>query len=289
MKGIILAGGSGSRLRPLTEVVCKQLLPVYDKPMIYYPLSTLIHAGVDSVLLICAPEELNRFESLLGSGKKFGIKIEYAIQDRPEGLPQGIVIAEEFLNGEGFWFILGDNLFHGPDFGTNLRNVTTNLGNGSVAFSYRVSDVSQYGIVRYESNSEKIIELAEKPKIAEFGWAVPGFYYFDNSAVQKSQSLKPSQRGEIEIIDLLKIYMGQGLLEVRKISRGNAWFDLGTAENLLIGSQFVHLLQTRQGLLVGSPEEAALNAGKITYKILADNLLTESDSSYFMSLRQHRR
>jgi glucose-1-phosphate thymidylyltransferase len=152
-----------------------------------------------------------------------------------------------------------------------------------------VSDVSQYGIVRYESNSEKIIELAEKPKIAEFGWAVPGFYYFDNSAVQKSQSLKPSQRGEIEIIDLLKIYMGQGLLEVRKISRGNAWFDLGTAENLLIGSQFVHLLQTRQGLLVGSPEEAALNAGKITYKILADNLLTESDSSYFMSLRQHRR
>ena len=287
MKGIILAGGSGSRLRPLTEVVCKQLLPVYDKPMIYYPLSTLIHAGVDSVLLICAPEELNRFESLLGTGEKFGITIQYAVQVRPEGLPQGIVIAKEFLNGEGFWFILGDNLFHGPDFGTTLRNAITNPSKGSVAFSYRVSDVSQYGVVRYESNSEKIIELVEKPKLQEFGWAIPGFYYFDNSAVQKAQNLKPSQRGEFEIIDLLKGYMDQGLLEVSKISRGNAWFDLGTAENLLIGSQFVHLIQTRQGLLVGSPEEAALNAGKITHEILGANLLTEADSSYFKSLKHN--
>jgi len=287
VKGVILAGGLGSRLRPLTEVVCKQLLPVYDKPMIYYPLSTLIHAGVENVLLICSPEELNRFESLLGSGEKFGITIQYAVQNRPDGLPQGIVIAEDFLKGEGFWFILGDNLFHGPDFGATLRNAISDSDQGSVAFSYRVSDVSQYGVVRYEQNSEKIIELVEKPKLAEFGWAIPGFYYFDNSAVQKARGLKPSQRGEIEIIDLLKAYLEQNLLEVRKISRGNAWFDLGTAENLLIGSHFVHLIQTRQGLLVGSPEEAALNAGKITQEILAKNLLSESDSSYFKSLKHN--
>jgi glucose-1-phosphate thymidylyltransferase len=288
MKGVILAGGSGSRLRPLTEVVCKQLLPVYDKPMIYYPLSTLIHAGVDSVLLICAPEELNRFESLLGSGKKFGITINYAVQERPEGLPQGIVIAEKFLEGEGFWFILGDNLFHGPDFGTSLRNLKTSSGTGSIAFSYRVSDVSQYGVVRYEPNSERIIELVEKPKAAEFGWAIPGFYYFDNSAVRRAQTLKPSPRGEFEIIDLLKSYVDDSLLEIRKISRGNAWFDLGTAENLLIGSQFVHLIQSRQGLLVGSPEEAAINAERINYKILKENLIRESDSAYFRSLSQNR-
>lgn len=287
MKGIILAGGTGSRLRPLTEVVCKQLLPVYDKPMIYYPLSTLIHAGVDEILVITSPSDLDKFKSLLGNGNRFGIKIEYEAQPKPDGLPQGILIAEDFINGEDFWFILGDNLFHGPEFGSNLKEMRNQKKMGATTFSYRVSDVSQYGTVRYSPVTGKAVELIEKPDQHEVGWAIPGFYYFDSTAVTKAKELKPSRRGELEIIDLLASYLHEETLEVQQISRGNAWFDLGTAENLLIGSQFVHLIQTRQGMLVGSPEEASLNAGNLTNRDLIEILENAPDSSYFFSLRSN--
>jgi glucose-1-phosphate thymidylyltransferase len=289
MKGIILAGGSGTRLRPMTEVVCKQLLPVYDKPMIYYPLSTLIHAGVNDVLLICSPEELNRFRSLLGQGEKFGIKIDYAVQENPEGLPQGILIGEEFIQNQNFWFILGDNLFHGPDFGTSLKFTARNSHGGATAFAYRVSDVSQYGTVRFSEDSQTPFDLIEKPDSHEFGWAIPGLYHFDSSAVARTKVIKPSARGELEIIDLLQNYLVDDALEINRISRGNAWFDLGTAENLLTGSQFVHLIQSRQGLLVGSPEEASLNAGNLTQGAMDRILLNSPVSAYFDSLKHYRK
>lgn len=289
MKGIILAGGSGTRLRPMTEVVCKQLLPVYDKPMIYYPLSTLIHAGVNDVLLICSPEELIRFQSLLGQGEKFGIKIEYAVQEKPEGLPQGILIGEEFIQNQNFWFILGDNLFHGPDFGSALKLAAKNSQKGATAFAYRVNDVSQYGTVRFSEDSHTPFDLVEKPDSREFGWAIPGLYHFDSSAVARTKRISPSARGELEIIDLLRNYLVDESLQVKKISRGNAWFDLGTAENLLTGSHFVHLIQSRQGLLVGSPEEASLNAGNLTQGALDGILLNSPASAYFDSLKHNRK
>jgi glucose-1-phosphate thymidylyltransferase len=289
MKGIILAGGSGTRLRPMTEVVCKQLLPVFDKPMIYYPLSTLIHAGVDEVLLISSPDESIRFRALLGDGGKFGIRIDYADQEKPEGLPQGILIAEEFIQNENFWFILGDNLFHGPDFGGTLKLLSMNAGKGAAAFAYRVSDVSQYGTVRFPTKKNTAVELIEKPDEHEIGWAIPGLYHFDSSAVERTKSITPSSRGELEIIDLLKSYLLENSLEIRKISRGNAWFDLGTAEDLLLGAQFVHLIQSRQGLLVGSPEEASLNAGKLNANALENLLKISPKSAYFESLKSSRK
>ncbi len=284
MKGIILAGGSGTRLKPITSVVCKQLLPVYDKPMIYYPLSTLIHAGVTEVLIVSSPDQLDNFRNLLKDGKQYGISINYKEQLTPAGIPQGITLAEDFLNGESFWFILGDNLFHGPEFGASLREFASEKG-GAAAFAYRVSNVSQYGVVKFSSDGERVENVEEKPEISEPGWAIPGLYFFDDKAVDLAKNLIVSQRGEYEIIDLIKGYLSFGKLSVRRISRGNAWFDLGTTENLLIGANFVHLIQTRQGLLVGSPEEAALNAGILSLETFNSNISKSSQSSYFQTLR----
>jgi glucose-1-phosphate thymidylyltransferase len=285
LKGVILAGGSGTRLKPMTSVVCKQLLPVYDKPMIYYPLSTLIHAGVTEVLLVSSPDQLDNFKNLLKDGKQYGITIEYKEQKIPAGLPQGITLAEDFLNGESFWFILGDNLFHGPDFGASLRQFALESKRGAGVFAYRVSDVSQYGVVIYSKDGKKVIHVEEKPTLTEPGWAIPGLYFFDNKSVDLAKNLSLSQRGEYEIIDLIKCYLQMDELRVKRISRGNAWFDLGTTENLLTGSNFVHLIQTRQGLLVGSPEEAALNAGILSLENFNLNVFNSSGSSYFQTLR----
>lgn len=285
MKGVILAGGSGTRLRPITSVVCKQLLPVYDKPMIYYPLSTLIHAGVTEVLIVSSPDQLDNFRDLLKDGKQYGIAIEYKEQMKPAGLPQGITLAEEFLKGESFWFILGDNLFHGPDFGASLREFALENKDGAGVFAYRVSDVSQYGVVRFSADGKQVENVEEKPTRSEPGWAIPGLYFFDNNAVDLARNLQVSPRGEFEIIDLIKKYLSVHKLSVRRISRGNAWFDLGTTENLLTGSNFVHLIQTRQGLLVGSPEEAALNAGILSPDTFNSNISNGSESSYFQTLR----
>ena len=272
MKGVILAGGEGTRLRPCTLVVGKQLLPVFDKPMIYYPLSTLIHAGVKEVLVVTTPHEVERFKTLLSDGRQFGIAISYAIQETPGGIPQGIALAEKFLGNESFWFILGDNLFHGPEFGARLRDLKSTLG--AHIFTYRVKDPSAYGVAVFASNDETIQTLIEKPQDGISKWAIPGIYLFDATAVEKAKNLKPSVRGETEIIDLLKGYLKDNQLRTHKVSRGNAWFDLGTAENLLRAAMFVEALQSRQGLLVGSPEEAAFSAG-ITTKAQFEKSLTE--------------
>jgi glucose-1-phosphate thymidylyltransferase len=279
VKGIILAGGEGTRLRPCTLAIGKQLLPVYDKPMIYYPLSTLIHAGVKEVLVVTTPHELDRFKALLGNGSQFGIEISFVIQPKPGGIPQGITLAEDFLESEPFWFILGDNLFHGPDFGAKLKNCTTTQG--ARAFAYRVKDPSAYGVAVFGSENEVVVDLVEKPPAQISPWAIPGIYYFSNSAVQFCRTLTPSRRGELEILDLLRIYLREESLEVEKVSRGNAWFDLGTADNLLKASIFVEAIQNRQGLLVGSPEEASFSARNIQREELT-NILSKSPSSDYI-------
>lgn len=279
MKGVILAGGSGTRLRPLTTVVGKQLLPVYDKPMIYYPLTTLILAGVTNILLITTPTEVARFRNLLGDGRHFGIRINYEVQAEPKGLAHGVKIAEKFINQESFWFILGDNLFHGPDFGLQLEKVTASR-HGAHIFAYRVSDPSQYGVVQFSENQHEIIEIIEKPEKFISNWAIPGLYFFDGTASSRSREIRPSQRGELEITDLLEHYRNSNELTAHKVSRGNAWFDLGTPENLLIGSEFVHLVQSRQGLLVGSPEEAAFQKGLLSSNEFASRFVDLTMSSY---------
>jgi len=278
VKGVILAGGEGTRLRPCTLVVGKQLLPVFDKPMIYYPLSTLIHAGVKEVLVVTTPHEVERFKTLLSDGKQFGIAISYAIQETPGGIPQGIALAEKFLENESFWFILGDNLFHGPEFGARLRDIKSTPG--AHIFTYRVKDPSAYGVAVFTDNDETIQTLVEKPQDGLSKWAIPGIYFFDVTAVEKAKNLQPSDRGETEIIDLLKGYLKENRLHAHKVSRGNAWFDLGTAENLLRAAMFVEALQSRQGLLVGSPEEAAFSAGITTKAQLEKSLTLLGNCSY---------
>ena len=259
MKGIVLAGGSGTRLRPATLVIGKQLLPVYDKPMIYYPLSTLIHAGCTDILVITTQQEIARLQQLLSFGDHFGLNIQFKVQDEPRGVAHGIQIASEFISNEPFWFILGDNLFHGPDFGQELRKFRKN--SGAEGFAYYVSDPSSYGVAIFEEGREDLQGLVEKPNDFVSNWAIPGLYYFDDTCTERAKKLTPSNRGELEILDLLKSYFESGELRINKVSRGNTWFDLGTSINLLRAAEFVQIVQERQGLLVGSPEEAAFNAG----------------------------
>lgn len=282
MKGIILAGGNGTRLKPSTIVVGKQLLPVFDKPMIYYPLSTLIHAGVNEILIVTTPLELSNFKKLLSDGSALGISISYVAQNKPDGIPQGIKLATEFLNGENFWFVLGDNLFHGPQFGSQLKNFSQ--PHGAQIFGYRVKDPSSYGIAYFKNNSDKILKIVEKPVDGLSNWSIPGLYYFDSSALLKFESLVPSARGELEIVDLLNLYMKEETLKIQKISRGNTWFDLGTPENLLAAAVFVETIQARQGLLVGSPEEAAYNAGIISLERLKAAVRNLGPCSYANAL-----
>jgi glucose-1-phosphate thymidylyltransferase len=259
LKGIILAGGLGTRLGPLTAVVSKQLLPVYDKPTGYYPLSTLIHAGVTDVLLISNPHHLGNYNKLLGDGSNLGIQITYAEQPQPRGIPDAIQIGEKFLNGERFWLILGDNLFHGPEFGRELRSRVEENSN-SLIFGYHVQNPEEYGIIKFTENQESIEKLVEKPRKLISNWAIPGIYLLDSKSLDIANNLKPSQRGEVEMVDLLDALLQRNSLRVRKVSRGNAWFDLGNPDSLLKAANFVQTLQTTQGLLVGDPKDAALNA-----------------------------
>jgi glucose-1-phosphate thymidylyltransferase len=283
MKGVILAGGSGTRLRPLTSVVGKQLLPVFDKPMIYYPLSTLIHSGVNQILIISTEDETPKFKRLLGDGSRFGISLSYEIQSKPEGLAKGVELSKNFVGQDNFWFVLGDNLFHGPDFGVSLKNLSNNFS-GSLIFGYRVHDPRAYGVIRFEESTNKISGLFEKPENLISNWAIPGLYLFDHSAFERCKNLQPSMRGEFEIMDLLSSYLDTGQLEAKRISRGNAWFDLGTPESLLTGATFVHAIQSRQGLLVGSPEEAALNSGFIKLEKLQEKLSEGPKNYYYETL-----
>ena len=266
MKGIILAGGKGTRLYPLTRVVSKQLLPVYDKPMIYYPLSMLMLAGLKEVLVISTPEDLPLYRRLLSDGNQWGMKFEYAEQPKPEGLAQAFLIGEDFLNGDSACLVLGDNIFYGSSIPTKLRTAAA-LEKGAVIFAYEVNDPERYGVVTFDDTG-RVISLEEKPQQPKSNYAVPGIYFYDQDVTNYARNLKPSPRGELEITDLNRIYMGQGLLSVQVLGRGVAWLDAGTHESLIQASLYVQAVESRQGLQISCPEEIAFRMGFINAKQL---------------------
>jgi glucose-1-phosphate thymidylyltransferase len=262
MKGIILAGGSATRLFPLSKAISKQIMPVYDKPMIYYPLSTLMLAGIREVLIISTPRDLPMFEELLGSGQELGMKFEYIVQEVPNGLAQAFVLGADFLNGEGGCLILGDNLFYGQNFSAMLRRAST-IGQGACIFGYFVKDPRAYGVVEFAPDG-KVLSLEEKPANPKSNFAVPGLYFYDNTVVQKAKSLKPSARGEYEITDLNRLYLEEGSLQVETFGRGFTWLDTGNCDSLLDASNFVATIQNRQGFYIACIEEIAWRNGWIS-------------------------
>jgi glucose-1-phosphate thymidylyltransferase len=284
MKGIILAGGSGTRLYPVTTVISKQLLPVYDKPMIYYPLSVLMLAGIRDILIISTPRDLPAFRNLLGDGSSIGIKLSYAEQPSPDGLAQAFIIGEEFIGDDTVCMILGDNIFYGHGFGDVLLE-TSKIQNGAVVFGYYVHDPERYGVVEFD-NSKRAISIEEKPAKPRSNYAVTGLYFYDNSVVAKAKNLKPSARGELEITDLNRLYLNEGTLDVRLLGRGMAWLDTGTNESLLQAANFIATLEQRQGLKASCIEEIALKRGFIDKQQLLKVAETYGKSQYGAYLRR---
>jgi len=289
-KGIILAGGSGTRLYPITMAVSKQLLPVYDKPMIYYPLSTLMLAGIKDILIISTPHDTPLFQKLLGDGKQFGLNINFAVQDSPDGLAQAFIIGKDFIGNSPSALILGDNIFHGHDF-SRLLSPASDKQTGATVFAYRVKDPERYGVVEF-NDMGKVISIEEKPKIAKSSFAITGLYFYDNQVVDIASSIKPSARGELEITEVNQRYLEQGQLEVSLMGRGYAWLDTGTHESLLDASRFVEILEQRQGLKVACPEEIAWVMGYITdneLESLARPLLKNGYGQYLMKILERGR
>lgn len=260
-KGIILAGGTGSRLFPMTHSVSKQLIPVYDKPMIYYPLTVLMLAGVEEILLISTPRDLSSFEELLGDGSQWGLRISYAEQAKPDGLAQAFLIGEEFLAGEAVCLVLGDNLFYGNELAASLLAASRRM-HGATVFGYHTNQPEQYGVVEFD-DEWNVVSLEEKPKQPKSNYAVPGIYFYDKEVVGMTRKLKPSPRGELEITDLNRLYLEQGELRVEILGRGTTWLDTGTPDSLADATQFVQVVQQRQGLKIACPEEVAFLQGRI--------------------------
>jgi glucose-1-phosphate thymidylyltransferase len=282
MKGIILAGGAGTRLHPLTLAVSKQLMPIYDKPMIYYPLSSLMLAGIREILIISTPEDLPRFEALLGDGKSIGIEFSYAEQPKPEGLAQAFVIGREHIGQERCCLILGDNLFFGQGLQALLAHAAAQE-EGAVIFAHQVRDPERYGVVEFDDNG-KVLSLEEKPQNPKSSYAIPGLYFFDQRCVEVSKNLKPSARGELEIVEVIKYYLEKGELGVQLFSRGTAWLDTGTHDSMQQAANFIEAVQNRQGLKIGSPEEVAFRMGFIDRDQLAalGQKLSKSDYGQYL-------
>jgi glucose-1-phosphate thymidylyltransferase len=284
-KGIILAGGSGTRLYPVTHVLPKSLLPVYDKPMVYYPLSTLMLAGIRDILLISTPEDLHRFQHLLGDGSRFGVRFQYAMQPKPEGIAQAFLIAKEFIGSSGCALVLGDNIFYGHDLVKELREATVQT-HGARVFAYPVNDPERYGVVEFGADG-KALSIEEKPKQPKSRYAVTGLYFYDRQVVEIATNLKPSKRGELEITDVNRVYLERGELNVCVMGRGTAWLDTGTHEALMDASLFIQTLEKRQGLMVACPEEIAYRSGYITAEqldALAQPMRNNGYGAYLLQL-----
>jgi len=277
MKGIILAGGSGTRLHPLTLATSKQMMPVYDKPMIYYPLSILMLSGIKEILIISTPHDLPNFEKLLGDGSRIGCKFSYAVQEQPNGLAQAFVIGEEFIGNDSVALILGDNIFYGDGLSNLLRELKE--PEGGVVFAYQVADPERYGVVEFDDNNQ-VISIEEKPEKPKSNYAVPGLYFYDNSVVEIAKNIAPSPRGEYEITDVNKEYLRQGKLKVGVLSRGTAWLDTGTFNSLMQAGQFVQVIEERQGLKIGCIEEIAYRMGFISAEELREVAAPLTKSGY---------
>ena len=282
-KGIVLAGGSGTRLYPLTLAVSKQIMPIYDKPMIYYPISILMLAGIREILIISTPRDLPFFKDLLGSGKRFGVEFEYAEQPSPDGLAQALIIAESFLNGSPSTLILGDNIFYGHELEQTLFDASMNK-NGATVFGYHVSDPKSYGVVEFNKDGSAV-SLEEKPQIPKSNYAVPGLYFYDDKAPGFAKNLKPSSRGELEITDLNRVYLESGNLSVEVLGRGTAWLDTGSHDNLASATDFVRVIEKRQGLKIACLEEIALYKNWMSEKDVGEAAVTHGSSSYGNYLR----